>query len=86
MRAINKTHEALRNNIELATEVGQKLFPEAEAKLIADVVKRDLPYYSTAISEDFVRGMNAFQKAVGIVENDVPYEKAVSLDFSKYWK
>ena len=86
MRAINKTHDALKNNIELATEVGQKLFPEAEAKLIADVIKRDLPYYSTAISEDFVRGMNAFQKAVGIVKNDVSYEQAVSLDFSKYWK
>ena len=86
VRAINKTHEALKNNIELATEVGQKLFPEAEAKLIADVVKRDLPYYSTVISEDFVKGMNAFQKAVGIVENDVSYEQAVSLDFSKYWK
>ena len=86
VRAINKTHDALKNNIELATEVGQKLFPEAEAKLIADVIKRDLPYYSTAISEDFVRGMNAFQKAVGIVKNDVSYEQAVSLDFSKYWK
>ena len=55
-------------------------------ELIAVVIKRVLPYYSTAISEDFVRGMNTFQKAVGIVKNDVSYEQAVSLDFSKYWK
>ena len=62
VRALVKTQKALREDVSLATEVGKKRFPETEAGLIAQVVERDLPFYTAAITEDFVVGMNKFKK------------------------
>lgn len=85
VRALVKTHAALKDDISLATKVGEKLFPAEEASLIAQVVERDLPYYSAAISPEFVDGMAAFQRAVGLIEGEVTYEQAVATQFSEYW-
>jgi ABC-type nitrate/sulfonate/bicarbonate transport system substrate-binding protein len=78
IRAVTKTHAALRNDVTLATAVGRKLFPPAEAELIAELIRRDLPYYDTAISETFVLGMNAFARDVGILQGDVAYTQIVA--------
>ena len=78
IRAIGRTHAALKGDLALATAVGRKLFPPAQAELIADLIARDLPYYDTAISETFVAGMNAFARDMGILRGDVPYEKIVA--------
>src|SRR5579871_1147196 len=40
VRAIVRTHEALKDDLSLATEVGRKLFPPAEAELIAELIRR----------------------------------------------
>ena len=40
----------------------RKLFPPSEAELIAELIRRDLPYYDTSISRNFVTGMNAFAR------------------------
>ena len=85
IRALVKTQKALKKNVGLATEVGKKLFPKEEASLIADVVERDLPFYSAAISEDFVKGMNKFQKDVGLVKGDFSFEQVVATQFMKFW-
>ena len=77
IRAIAQTHAALKRDLALATTVGRKLFPPAEAALIADLIARDLPYYDTAISETFVTGMNGFARDLGILQGDVPYEQIV---------
>jgi ABC-type nitrate/sulfonate/bicarbonate transport system substrate-binding protein len=77
VRAIAGAHAALREDVTLATKIGRKLFPSAEAELIAGLITRDLPYYDTAISRDFVAGMNRFARDVGILSGDVPYEKIV---------
>jgi ABC-type nitrate/sulfonate/bicarbonate transport system substrate-binding protein len=78
IRAIAGTHAALKGDLALATAVGRKLFPPAQAELIADLIARDLPYYDTAISETFVTGMNAFARDLGILQSDVPYERIVA--------
>jgi NitT/TauT family transport system substrate-binding protein len=78
IRAIAKTHAALRNDPALATTVGRKLFPPAEAELIAELIRRDLPYYDIAISESFVAGMNAFARDLGILHGDVAYKQIVA--------
>ncbi|MEE9194834.1 MAG: ABC transporter substrate-binding protein [Alphaproteobacteria bacterium] len=85
IRAIVKTHKALKADIGLATEVGRKLFPAQEAEIIADVVERDLPYYDASISPDFVAAMTQFQKDVGLVTETVAYEQVVATQFSEYW-
>jgi NitT/TauT family transport system substrate-binding protein len=78
VRAIRKTHAALKNDVTLATKVGEKLFPPSEAALIADLIRRDLPYYDTAISREFVAGMNRFARDLGILDSDVRYEQVVA--------
>ena len=86
VRAMVKTQAALKENVTRATEVGRKLFPPSEAELIAELIRRDLPYYDTSISRSFVAGMNQFSRDVGILTGDVPYESIVATQFSHLWK
>src|SRR6516165_7420709 len=58
IRAIRNTHAALTKDVSLATRVGRNLFPPEQAELIADLIRRDLPYYDTTFSGEFVAGMN----------------------------
>jgi ABC-type nitrate/sulfonate/bicarbonate transport system substrate-binding protein len=78
VRAIEKTHAALKKDVSLATCVGRKLFPPFEAELIAELIQRDLPFYDTTISRDFVAGMNQFALDLGILKAEVPYEQIVA--------
>jgi NitT/TauT family transport system substrate-binding protein len=82
VRAITKTQEALKDDLGLATRVGRKLFPPAEAELIAELIRRDLPYYDARISREFVAGMNAFARDLGLLAGDVPYERVVATQFA----
>jgi NitT/TauT family transport system substrate-binding protein len=82
VRAIVKTHQALKEDPSLATGIGRKLFPPAEAELIAELIRRDLPYYDARISREFVAGMNAFARDLGILAADVPYERVVATQFA----
>jgi ABC-type nitrate/sulfonate/bicarbonate transport system substrate-binding protein len=85
IRAIVKTQAALRADPERATEVGRKLFPPAEAALIAELIRRDLPYYDAAISPEFVAGMNQFAREIGILHGEVPYERVVATRLAPLW-
>jgi NitT/TauT family transport system substrate-binding protein len=87
VRALVKTQQALKADVSLATKVGRKLFPEAEAELIADVVQRDLPYYDASISREFVDGMLQFQRDMGLIPADCSpsYEDVVATRFAADW-
>src|SRR5215510_9920244 len=85
VRAIIKTQAALKNDVSLATGVGRKLFPPEEAGLIAELIRRDLPYYDPKITPEFVAGMNAFARSMGILSGDVPYEQVVARRFAELW-
>ena len=86
VRAMVKTHAALKADVGRATDIGRKLFPPSEAELIAELIQRDLPYYDPTISRDFVAGMNQFSRDMGILKGDVPYEHVVATQVSQYWK
>jgi NitT/TauT family transport system substrate-binding protein len=86
VRAMVKAQAALKENVARATDIGRKLFPPSEAELIAELIRRDLPYYDASISRDFVAGMNQFSRDVGILSGDVPYEGIVATQFSHSWK
>jgi len=86
IRAIVQTHAALRADPERASEVGRKLFPPSEATLIAELIRRDLPYYDAQISPGFVAGMNRFARDIGILKGDPAYEQVVATEFRKFWK
>jgi NitT/TauT family transport system substrate-binding protein len=85
VRAIVRTQAALKADVSLATGVGRKLFPPEEAELIAELIRRDLPYYDARITPEFVTGMNAFARDSGILTGDVPYERVVATQLAPLW-
>ncbi len=86
VRAIVKTHAALRAQPDRAAEVGRRLFPASQASLIVELVRRDLPYYDAAISRSSIERMNQFARDIGILERDVPYEHIVATQFESRWR
>jgi NitT/TauT family transport system substrate-binding protein len=86
IRAIVKTQAALKADLNRASEVGRKLFPPEEAVLIAELIRRDLPYYDPSISPSFVAGMNRFARDIGILQGEIPYEKVVATQFAELWR
>lgn len=76
--AIAATHKALKSDVALATKVGTKLFPAREAAFIAELIRRDLPFYDTTISREFVAGMNQFCRDIGILRSYPTYEQIVA--------
>jgi NitT/TauT family transport system substrate-binding protein len=86
IRAIVKTQAALKADPARATEVGRKLFPPSEASLIAELIRRDLPFYDAPISPEFVATMNQFSRDIGILRSSVPYDKVVATPFAELWR
>jgi NitT/TauT family transport system substrate-binding protein len=86
VRAIVSTQAALKENVARATQVGRKLFPPSEVELIAELIRRDLPYYDAAISQTFVAGMNQFCRDAGILTGDVAHADVAATQFSQLWK
>jgi NitT/TauT family transport system substrate-binding protein len=76
--AMEDTHAALKRDVSLAAEVGRKVFPEREASLIAALIERDLPYYSTTITPDFVAVMNEFARQRGILKGAPTFSEVVA--------
>src|SRR5215470_7152942 len=85
VRALVKTQRALRQEPTLATGIGRKLFPPSEADLIAELIRRDGPYYDPAISPRFVAGMTQFARDVGILKGQPHYEQVVAAGFHQLW-
>jgi NitT/TauT family transport system substrate-binding protein len=86
VRAIVKTQAALKANVARAGEVGKKLFPETEAALIAELIRRDLPFYDAMLSPDFIAGMTAFARSQAVLDREVAYEQVVATQFAPLWK
>jgi ABC-type nitrate/sulfonate/bicarbonate transport system substrate-binding protein len=85
VRALVRTQQALKKDPSLATGIGKKLFPPSEAELIAELIRRDGPYYDPTISREFVAGMCQFARDVGILKGQPPYEQVVAAQFAKEW-
>ena len=85
VRAIVNVQKAIKEDVSVATEVGRKSFPEAETALIAQVVERDLQFYDAVITPEFVTGMNAFCRDMGLMTGDPSFEEVVATEFSNLW-
>src|SRR6266498_190195 len=85
IRALMRAHKALRDDVSRATEVGKKRFPPSEAELIAELVRRDLPYYDPTIPREKVESMNRFAQDIGLLSGSVSYEEVVATQFSHLW-
>jgi ABC-type nitrate/sulfonate/bicarbonate transport system substrate-binding protein len=86
IRALMKAHKALKEDVSLATQVGKKRFPPSEAELIAELVRRDLPYYDPDIPKAKVASMNRFAQDIGLLSGPAPYDRVVATEFSHLWR
>ena len=85
IRALMKAHKALKADPNAATAVGKKRFPPSEAELIAELVRRDLPYYDANIPAEKVASMNRFAQDIGLLTAPVAYDQVVATEFSHLW-
>ncbi|HXW23879.1 MAG TPA: ABC transporter substrate-binding protein [Xanthobacteraceae bacterium] len=85
VRAIVNTQRALKRDVSLATQVGERLFPADQAGLIAELIRRDLPYYDAAIAPKTVIAMNRFAQDLGLLAQPVPYESVVATNLRALW-
>ena len=85
IRAVTNAQKALKENLNLATQVGEKRFPPREAAMIAELIRRDLPYYDPTIGTETVVNMNRFAQDIGLLGEPVPYEDVVATQFSHLW-
>lgn len=86
VRAVVDAQRQLRQDYRKARAIGEKLFPAREAGLIAELVRRDLPFYDAAISKEFVSAMNGFALRGGFLAQERPYEDVVATQFSALWQ
>jgi ABC-type nitrate/sulfonate/bicarbonate transport system substrate-binding protein len=77
VNAIRSAHEALKEDPGRATAIGRRLFPAQEAELIAELIRRDTPYYQHGISRQTVDSMNRFAQDLGLLSKPVAYNEVV---------
>jgi NitT/TauT family transport system substrate-binding protein len=76
-QAVISAQKALREDPGRASAVGQRLFPAQEASLIAELIRRDAPFYDATISRESVESMNRFARDLGLLSRQVSYEDVV---------
>jgi ABC-type nitrate/sulfonate/bicarbonate transport system substrate-binding protein len=77
IRAVKAAQQILKRDPGRATEVGKKLFPATEASLIAELIRRDAPFYDPEISPRSVESMNRFARELGLLSRTLGYEDVV---------
>ena len=77
IKAVQAAQKILKEDPSRATAIGRKLFPPAEAAMIAELIRRDLPFYDPLISEKNVASMNQFARSLGLLSKPVPHKEVV---------
>jgi ABC-type nitrate/sulfonate/bicarbonate transport system substrate-binding protein len=85
IRAVRHAQRVLKADPDRATEAARRRFPPAETALIAELIRRDAPYYDPDISEEVVVKMNDFAQKVGLLSGPVEYAKVVAVQFRNLW-
>jgi ABC-type nitrate/sulfonate/bicarbonate transport system substrate-binding protein len=85
VRAIVKAQQALKADVTLAGQIGREVFPQLEAGVITDIVRRDLPYYDATITPEAVTRMIGFSQAAGILKRRPTYDEVVATQFRPLW-
>ena len=86
VRAVVRAQQALKADPSLATEAAAKHFPPAERELIAELIRRDAPFYDPAIGEAAVLALNDFARHTGLLSGPVAYDRVVATQFRDAWK
>ncbi len=77
IKAVAAAQQALKEDPGRATAIGKKLFPPAEAGMIAELIRRDTPFYDPRISRASVDSMNRFARELGLLSKEAAFEDVV---------
>lgn len=83
VRALRRAQTILARDPERAATVGERVFPSEQAALIAELVRRDVPFYEAEISPCAIDGMNRFTRARGLLQRVPSYEQIVAVDIDR---
>jgi len=83
VRALRRAQALLRQDPERAAAIGERVFPPEQAVLIAELVRRDTPFYEAEILRHTISAMNRFARAEGLLAGDPPYEQIVAMDVDR---
>lgn len=85
LRAVVRAQRALCGDPSLATGIGERLFPAMESGMIAELVKRDLPFYGASIDDRALEGLNDFTRRRGLLTSTVTKDDVIATQFSDIW-
>jgi ABC-type nitrate/sulfonate/bicarbonate transport system substrate-binding protein len=77
VKAVAAAHKALKEDPQRATAIAERHFPPMETSLIAELIRRDTPYYQHGISLKTVEAMNRFAQDLGLLSRPMKYEEVV---------
>ena len=78
--------QLLKRDPNRATDAARRLFPANETALIAELIRRDLPYYDPSIPKTAIAGMNRFARELGLIASDVDYAQIVATQLAPLWQ
>jgi ABC-type nitrate/sulfonate/bicarbonate transport system substrate-binding protein len=85
VRALVGAQQALKRDSGRATEAAKRLFPTTESGLIAELIRRDAPFYDAAISPRSVDALNRFARDLGILSGTPTYDQVVATECRHLW-
>jgi hypothetical protein len=83
VRALRRAQTLLAGDPGVASAVGDRVFPPEPAALIAELVRRDAPYYDAEISPRSIAGMKRFARERRLLDGDPAYESIVATDIDR---
>src|SRR2546426_5472950 len=74
VRAVAAAQKALKEDPNRATAVGRKVFPPTEAGVIAEVIRRHVPFYDPTNSKKAVEAVSSFAQDIRLVSCPLAHE------------
>jgi ABC-type nitrate/sulfonate/bicarbonate transport system substrate-binding protein len=85
VRALRAAQSQLAADPARATAVGERIFEPEHLPLIAELIRRDVPFYDATIGERAVSGMNRFTRARGLLKGTPSFEQVVATELAPIW-
>ncbi|KAA9162666.1 ABC transporter substrate-binding protein [Amycolatopsis acidicola] len=85
-RAIIRAQRLLREDPDQATKAATGVFPELETSMIAELVRRDAPFYDPEISADSARELADFGRRANLLTTTPAYDRIVTPRFRHLWR
>lgn len=83
VRALRHAQTILAQDPDRAATVAEPLFPPEQTELIAELIRRDLPYYEAEIRPRAILGMNRFARQLGLLQREPTYEEIVAVEIDR---